>query len=234
MEVLGVTIDNLTREEVLKRIETYLNEPLFHQIATINPEFLLEAEKNSQFHSVLQNCDLRVADGFGIVLAGLFQGKYITRFPGADLLEELLKSANKEKLEIYLAVRKNGLSTFDEVRGAILKRFPHIKISGENIDPNQAYNIRDTKYDILFCNFGAPEQEMFLSNFRNQSSIRLAMGVGGSFDYLTGKQTRSPRWLRAIGLEWLWRLLLQPRRWKRIWNATILFPFHIFFATIKK
>lgn len=233
ISILNTSIDNLTQEEILERVKNFFDEPKFHQIATVNPEFLLEAEKNTEFRDVLRNCNLRIADGFGIVLAGLLQGKCITRFPGADLLEELLKLANEKKLEVYLAVRKNGLSTYDEVRGTILKRFPDIKISGENIDPNQAYSIRDTKYDILFCNFGAPQQEIFLNNLKNQNNIRLALGVGGSFDYLTGKQKRAPRWLQSIGFEWFWRLLLQPKRFGRIWNAVVIFPFHVFFATMK-
>jgi glutamyl-tRNA synthetase len=77
---------------------------------------------------------------------------------------------------------------------------------------------------IVLCNFGAPEQELFLMKLKdNSGDIRFAMGVGGSFDYLTGKQKRAPKWLRVIGLEWLWRLILQPKRFKRIWNATVVF-----------
>jgi len=79
------------------------------------------------------------------------------------------------------------------------------------------------------CNFGAPYQELLLAGLRNQpGTIRVAMGVGGSFDFLTGKVKRAPRWMRAVGLEWLWRLLLQPRRLKRIWNAVVVFPVQVF------
>ena len=75
------------------------------------------------------------------------------------------------------------------------------------------------------CNFGAPDQEYFLESLRGRSeSVRLVMGVGGAFDFLTGKLPRAPRVFRVIGLEWLWRLFLQPSRWKRIWRAVVVFP----------
>lgn len=235
MELLGTTIDNLTREEILERVKNFLDEPKFHQIATINPEFLLEAEKNNEFRNVLQNCDLRIADGFGVTLAMLFQGEKLKcRFPGADLMEEILSIANEKKLGMYLAIKKDGLSSFEEVKQVLLKRYPRLEINGADIDLKTRYSIFDIQNSIVFCNFGAPQQELFLNNLRNQNSIRLALGVGGSFDYLTGKQKRAPRWLRSIGFEWFWRLLLQPKRFGRIWNAVVLFPFHVFFATIKK
>ena len=232
MEILGTTINNFTREEIVKRVEVFLDEPSFHQIATINPEFLLEAEKNRYFHTILHNCDLRVVDGFGITLALFFCGEKLRcRFPGADLIKEILHIADQRNLSVYLAVRKDGLSSFDEVKNAIAEKYPAVHVYGESdVDSNDIKNCA-----IVFCNFGSPAQEIFLAQFRNQTSnIRIAMGVGGSFDYLTGRQTRAPRWLQRIGFEWFWRLLLHPRRWKRIWNAVVVFPFRVFFATMKK
>ncbi|MDD2766428.1 MAG: WecB/TagA/CpsF family glycosyltransferase [Candidatus Moranbacteria bacterium] len=245
MEILGTTIDNLTREEILAQIKIFLDEPKFHQIATVNPEFLLEAKKNKAFHTILQNCDLRIADGFGITLTMLFRGERLKcRFPGADLMEEILSIANEKKISIYLAIKKDGLSSFDEVRQALLERYPTLVVDGDTIDVNEIYDLRfkmleskikNLKSKIILCNFGSPTQEIFLSRLRQQTrSVRLAMGVGGSFDYLTKKQKRAPRWLQSIGLEWLWRLIQQPQRWYRIWNAVVLFPFYVFFATIQK
>jgi len=91
MDILGVPIDNLTREEILARVKMFLDEPKFHQIATVNPEFLVEAERNDDFRAVLEQCDLRVADGAGISLAFFLKGERLKyRFPGADLMEEIL------------------------------------------------------------------------------------------------------------------------------------------------
>lgn len=245
MHILNVPIDTLTRAEILARVEDFLEEPRFHRIATVNPEFLLLAEKNKVFRTALLEADLRIADGFGIVLAGLLRGKYIRRFPGADLMDAILHIADHKKLSIYLAVRADGLSTFDEIRSAILGKYPHLIIDGTDIDSSnwksetsgqyskKIFQLPVTGYQLLFCNFGAPEQELFLESLRSDpGDIRLALGVGGSLDYLTGRQKRAPQWLRTIGLEWLWRLILQPKRLKRIWNAVCVFPFRIIFATV--
>lgn len=236
MEILGTTIDNLTREEILAQIKIFLDEPRFHQIATVNPEFLLEAKKNKAFHTILQNCDLRIADGFGITLTMLFrEGRLKCRFPGVDLMEEILSIANEKKISIYLAIKKDGLSSFREIKTVLSKKYPNLIIDGSDIEVSSHHlSIIPDRSSIILCNFGAPLQEIFLNNLKNQKNIRLTMGVGGSFDYLTKKQKRAPRWLQSIGLEWLWRLIQQPQRWYRIWNAVVLFPFYVFFATIQK
>lgn len=247
MELFDVSIDTLSRNSLIKCVGTFLDEKKFHRIATVNPEFLLRAEKDEAFRENLRVADLRIADGFGIVLAGWLQGKKIERFPGADLMEEILRMANDRHLSIFCAVRKDGLSSFEEVRSVILKKYPNARISGadifchservlesRNLNPTTREIPRQARDDtvgnsaIIFCNFGAPDQEYFLESFRvNPGEARLAMGVGGAFDYLTGKQKRAPKFLRAIGLEWLWRLMLQPKRWKRIFSATFLFLFKV-------
>lgn len=234
MDILGVPIDVLTREDILTHVRGFLEEPRFHRIATVNPEFLLLAEKDEAFRAALLAADLRIADGFGIVLAGLLHGECIHRFPGADLMEEIFRIAEKKNQSVYLVVRKDGLSSYEEVRSAILKKYPSVKISGADIDPKIDNSQLVINTPVIFCNFGTPEQEIFLDSLKNQNNIRLAMGVGGSFDYLTGRQKRAPKWIRTIGLEWLWRIILQPKRIKRIWNAVIVFPFRVIFATMNK
>lgn len=234
MKILGIPIEILSRKEILARVENFLDEQKFHRIATINPEFLLEAEKNDNFKKSLLDADLRVIDGFGIVLAGWLKGECIKRFPGADLMEEILKIANEKKLSVFLAVNKEGLSSYEEAQSAILKKYPLLILDGADFNVNQEFNsqfpIPNSR--IIFCNFGIPEQEIFLESLqKNFGNIRFAMGVGGSFDYLTGKQKRAPKYLRLIGLEWLWRLILQPKRLKRIYNATLVFTFKALFKT---
>ncbi|MFZ1720550.1 MAG: WecB/TagA/CpsF family glycosyltransferase, partial [Candidatus Moraniibacteriota bacterium] len=84
-------------------------------------------------------------------------------------------------------------------------------------------------YQLLFSNFRAPHQEFFIAKFKDKvSELRIGIGVGGAFDFLTGKRKRAPKWLRAIGLEWLWRVIQQPSRIRRIWNAVIVFPVRVF------
>lgn len=236
-EILGIKIDNLTKIEIQQKVESFLMEDNFHQIATINPEFILAAQENSEFRNILNSCDLNIADGFGIKLAFWRYGKNLKyRLAGIDLMLKILQFANVKKLSVFLAANKNGLSSWEETRDAILKTYPNLEITGENIDTKKSYKFfgcaksgearQVSSCEILFCNFGTPYQEIFLRSQKG-GKIRLAMGVGGSFDYLTGKTLRAPKFLRQMGLEWLWRLVLQPKRWKRIWNAVIIFPLKI-------
>ena len=187
MHLLGIDIDTLKRTELLGRVERWLSEESgFHRIATVNPEFLLLAREDALFRQSLAAADLRIADGFGIVLAFRFRGARVERFPGADIMEALLEMANTQHLSVFLAVREGGLSTYEEVRSAMLKKYPDMAIGGADIDSRRAsidgnvYGIRDAKYDILISNFGAPEQEIFLESFRAQpGGIRIALVVGG-------------------------------------------------------
>ena len=228
MEVLGVRVDNFKRKEILEKVFSFLSSNKFHQIATINPEFILQTQKDRGFREILNSCDLNIADGFGIKLAFWRYGKNLKcRMAGVDLMRWILKIAERKNLKVFLAANKNGLSTWEKTREAIHKIYPQLQISGENIDMDEGYAYLPDA-DVVFCNFGAPEQEKFLNGKKN-GKIRLAMGVGGSFDYLTGKVKRAPQFIRAIGFEWFWRLLLQPNRWKRIWNAVIVFPIKVIF-----
>jgi N-acetylglucosaminyldiphosphoundecaprenol N-acetyl-beta-D-mannosaminyltransferase len=237
MNIIGTRVDNFSKKEILEKIRTFLSEPKFHQIATINPEFILEAERNIEFKNILNNCDLNVADGFGIRLAFWRFGKHLKcRLAGADLMLEILKIASEKKLSIFLAINKDGLSTFEEIHDAIHKIYPDLIIDGENLSFNCHAELVSTSHEILkqvqddrcilLCNFGAPDQELFI-NSQKCANIKLAMGVGGSFDFLTGKVKRAPYLMQIIGLEWLWRLIQQPKRFKRIFNAVIIFPIKI-------
>ncbi|KKQ06246.1 MAG: Glycosyl transferase, WecB/TagA/CpsF family [Candidatus Moranbacteria bacterium GW2011_GWF1_36_4] len=231
MEILGIKIDNFSREEILKKVEDFLNEEKFHQIATINPEFVLEAQKNKKFRNILTNCDLRVADGVGIFFALLRFGKWLKcRLTGVELMEDILQIAERKNLNIFLASWTGSLSSWKETRDAILKKYPKLKIDGDNIDCKNTFYVLRLTSDIIFCNFGAPNQEIFLDSLKHQNNakIRLAMGVGGSFDYLTKKTPRAPKFAQILGLEWLWRLILEPKyRFKRVLSAVLVFPIKI-------
>lgn len=234
MRILGVRIDNFSKKKILQKIGVFLNEDKFHQIATINPEFILEAQNDEDFKNILNASDLNVADGIGIRYAFLRFGKILkTRFTGVDLLEEILQIANKRKLSVFLAINKHGLSSYAEISAVLKKKYPYVEFVGEDI----AYKSRSTfhvpRSTILLCNFGAPRQEKFLKSPKS-AKIRLAMGVGGSFDFLVGKIRRAPKILQTLGLEWLWRFVQEPAyRAKRIFKAVVVFPIKILFSREK-
>lgn len=244
MQILGVRVDNLSRKEILEKIESYLSNEKpyatdmrseFHQIATINPEFILKAQTDTSFRLILNKCDLNIADGIGIKFAFLRFGKQLKcRFAGVDLMHEILKIANKKKLNVFLAASKSSLSTWEETAQALRKTYPSIILDGDNIDPNGgSYELKATSYQLVLCNFGAPQQELFINSVKNDT-IRLAMGVGGAFDFVTGKVKRAPEFWRKIGMEWLWRFLQEPRyRAKRIFKAVIVFPIKVLLSSGK-
>jgi N-acetylglucosaminyldiphosphoundecaprenol N-acetyl-beta-D-mannosaminyltransferase len=230
-KILGVKIDNLDKKNLFQKIENFLEEKKFHQISTINPEFILEAQKNEKFRNVLNACDLGIADGIGIWFAFLRKDQKLkTRIAGIDLMEKILEFANQKSLSIFLIANENGLSTWEETRDVISRNYPNLEINGINLNKEDTgYKIQDMRCDILFCNFGAPHQELFLNSLKN-ANIRLAMGVGGGFDFLTGKIKRAPVFMRKLGLEWLWRLKEQPRhRFIRILKAVVIFPIKVLF-----
>ena len=230
-EILGVAVTSASRAEILAQVVTFLGESRFHRIATVNPEFLVMADNDPVFKQSLLSAQLCVADGIGIVLAGWLRRMNVTRFPGVDLLHEILTIAERNGHTVYLAIKKDGLSSYEEIRTALLQKHPRLLIDGSDVsvkEPWESYQLKAKSYQLLFCNFGAPAQELFLEGLRaHPGDVRLAMGVGGSFDFMIGKQKRAPQCLRAVGLEWLWRLIQQPSRWKRIWNAVVAFPMKV-------
>ena len=220
MEIFGIPIDASPKREILGSISAALDAGNACRIATVNPEYLLEARKNERFRKNLAKADLLVADGFGIQLMAFLRGCRLARIPGADLMLDILKMAEGKNLPVFLALKEDGLSSPEEIRNSLEKIYPHLLISQDI-----------SAASVVLCNFGAPYQEFFLES-AGGNGIR--MGVGGAFDYLTGRLPRAPRWMRSIGLEWFWRLFLQPKRIKRIWNAVIVFPILAISDTIRK
>jgi len=243
MQILGIRIDNFSKKEILEKIEFFLNEEKLHQIATVNPEFILRAQKDSEFKSILNKTDLNVADGAGISYAFLRNGAHLeNRIAGIDLMQEILQIADEKRLSLFLAIHRGGLSRFAEIKKTLNEKYPNIEIAGADVDPRKSKKmLAQIDHTLVFCNFGFPAQEKFINLLKNrqdaslqlkgsQGKIKIAMGVGGSFDFVTGKIQRAPLWMQQIGLEWLWRFIQEPRyRFKRIIRAVIVFPISILF-----
>lgn len=236
LRIWGISIDSVDRTAVTSWLGRILDEPRYHRIATVNPEFLLLASENQEFRRVLFEADYRLMDGIGISLAALLRGEAAPeRIPGTDILERLFIIADENKLPIFFAMRRNGLSSYQDICHALLLRYPDLCLDGADLDPPDVgqWISKIGQSSIVLCNFGAPEQEFFLAGLkRNPGAIRLAIGVGGALDYITAKVKRAPKLMRLLGLEWVWRLVLQPRRFRRIWRATIVFPFRLIFGKI--
>lgn len=238
--ILGVKIHRIKREEILKQIEKFLESDSFHYIVTINPEFAMEAQKDKEFRKILNDADLSIADGTGLKIASWAFGHNLYRLTGADLTEDVLKIAEQKKCSVYFFIWENGLSDVEDVKKVLERDFasPLFRFDGQAIERDGRdidwQKFKKAKPDILLVGLGAPFQEKLIHEYANQFHVKLAMGIGGSFDFLTGKRKRAPKLMRNLGLEWFWRMcrLAQPPhnyfyRFKRISTAVFVFPFNV-------
>ncbi len=240
VKILGVRFDRVTLEEAAEKALEFAKDEKQHYICTPNPEIVLEAQKNEEFLKVLNQSDLNIPDGIGIIWAAKYlkQGS-LQRVTGVDLMEKICEKAAKENLKIFLLGADEGVA--QKVKTILENKYPGIKIVGpysgsaEEKEKNLILkNINDSGAKILFVAFGAPKQEIWITdNLKNLNSVRLGMGVGGSFDFIAQVHKRAPKWIQKIGLEWLYRLLQQPSRLKRIYNATIKFPLTVLRKNLK-
>lgn len=211
-DVLGVKIDDLTMAEALSVVEKWIWNPGKHYIVTPNPEIVVAAQKDPVFKKILNDADLSIPDGAGLKLSG----KVKNTFAGTDFMERL----------VSLAAEKGFVTGFlggsDEVAKkaaeCLKQKYPGLKVafaeSGGEVDKDGKL-LRLPKLlstDILFVAFGHIKQEKWMAANLNSIPVKVAMGVGGAFDYLSGKVPRAPEWMRNLGFEWLFRLVVQPWR----------------------
>ena len=230
VNILGINLSALSRQEVEHQVGEFLSDDQQHYIVTPNPEIILKSHKDEEFFYILNHANMSLADGFGIRLAGMIIGKKIPRQTGADMALDLLLLAQEQGLKVAVLNREGGLSQQTAIKDALSRQYPNLEalvidrhrtrpLSRETLDQINAF-----APTLFFSTYGAPYQEKVIyHNLKKMPSVRIAIGVGGAFDFLTGKVKRAPKSMRYIGLEWLWRLAQQPKRIKRIYNATVIF-----------
>lgn len=223
ISLCGVPVDIVSRSEALERCRMFLHNDTPHHIVTINPEFVVEAQKNAVFRDALKNSNLALCDGTGVQLAARWLcGARLERIPGVDFMVDLCELAEHKAASVFFLGGRNGTA---KITAEVLqKRFPQLNIVGwsENIDTSTYRNT-----DILFVALGAPKQELWIARYKETlqaRDVKIAMGVGGAFDLLSGKIKRAPQWLRELGFEWLWRFAREPWRLRRMLIAVALFP----------
>lgn len=236
-KILGVKIDNVDFKEALAKIQAFLMVDELHMVATVNPEFILTAHRDEPFKQILNNSDLNVPDGVGIKFAAWFLGQKIDeRITGVDLTWEICKIASEKGYSVFFLGAAEGVAEIVANRIRLLN--PDLKIagtySGTPDEEGIVNRINSTNADILLVAYGAPKQEKFIADNKMALKVKLAMGVGGTFDYIAGIVPYAPIFMRKLGLEWLYRLFTQPKRWKRILNAAIVFPWMVFVSKLSR
>lgn len=224
--ILGVWIDDCDEEQAALMVDSFLHEQpaRLHHVCTVNPEFIMEARANPAFKDVLRRADLCTPDGVGIILAGkLLRRPFKGRATGVALVGRLGALSAQNGHSLFLLGAAPGVA--EEAAAVIQAKYPGARIAGTYAgSPDEAGwpDIRErlwaTNPDALLVAYGAPKQDLWIAAHRDDlpSSIKLAMGVGGVFDYLSGRVQLAPPWIRRSGLEWLFRLIMQPWRWRRI------------------
>lgn len=220
--ILGIPVDHVTLSMAVDRIEQMIAAGGPHQVATVNPEFVMAAQQNTAFRQLLQRADLCVADGVGLLFAARWQARPLPeRVPGVELSVALAQRAAERGWRIYLLGAAPGVA---EAAAVVLQqRFPALQIAGCHAGTPQAADapgiverIRDAQPHILLVAYGAPAQDLWIAHYQPQLQVPVAIGVGGLFDFLSGRVPRAPEWMRRLGIEWLFRLLRQPWRWRRM------------------
>lgn len=237
MKVLGVAVDNVTFEEAIAKIERFIRSKRSHHVVTVNPEYIVRAQNDKKLRKIINRSDLRVPDGVGLVkLAGLKE-----RVTGIDLIWQLAKLSEDRGYKIALLGGREGVAT---KVGARIK-FIHprclivmvdelgqvepgtLRVQG-GLNPKGWPLIREierTQPDIALVGLGMGKQDRFIHQIIKKVKIPVAIGIGGAFDMIAGTTPRAPYILRMLWLEWLWRLIIEPKRIKRIFTAVIVFPF---------
>lgn len=243
IDILGINIDKVSLIETLEKIGRLIAGESQHLVATVNPEFIVEAQKNSEFAKALNQATIATCDGAGLQwAAGFLAGQRLTRVTGVDLTLELLRG-EVPGVRIYL------LGGADGIAAELQKKYPQSIVGAESggklervgeswilEDQDKVIKkINGSGANILLAAFGGAKQEIWLYyNLSLMPGVKVGIGVGGTFDYLTGRVKRPPSWMRRAGLEWLYRLIVMPSRAGRIYNATVKFPLLVLKEKFKK
>ncbi len=221
--ILGIPIDRLTMAQTVAYITTFMTEPHLHQITTPNPEFVMAAQTDADFHRILNQADLCLPDGIGLVWASRWLRQPIPeRVPGSELVYKLAEAAATSSIPLFLLGAQPGIA---EQAGTILQtQYPGLIIAGTYAgSPHPAEDeticqlINESQANLLYVAYGAPQQDKWIDRNRGRiPTVRVAIGVGGALDFITGKRLRAPRWMQKLGLEWLYRLWQEPWRWRRM------------------
>ena len=231
--ILGVPVDKVSSAQVCDLILQFTSGSQQKHIATPNSEMLVEASKNKAFKDLLNRTDLNIPDSAGLILASKFiKNPLIERVTGVDTVKKTCSKLDSKNSVFLLGA---GSGAAEKAAENLKKDNPEIVIAGtysgspKPEDSEEIINrINECKPSILLVAYGAPAQEFWIDKYLNKMpSVRVAMGIGGTLDFIAGTVKRAPKIMRVLNLEWLFRLITQPWRFKRVWKAVVVFPFKV-------
>lgn len=219
--VLGVRVDCLEAASALRRIEELVGTDGAHLVATVNPEFVMRAQEDGEFARVLDQADLCLPDGTGVVWAARRQGCDLSEpVTGVDLVGPIAMMCARRGFRLFLLGAAPGVAA--ELATMLREVNPGLEVAAHAGSPDPGddagttQRIREHGAQVLLIAYGSPAQEMWFDRLKGSLGVSVGVGVGGAFDYLTGRVPRAPAWMRRAGLEWLGRLARQPWRVRRM------------------
>ncbi|MBR4131579.1 MAG: WecB/TagA/CpsF family glycosyltransferase [Oscillospiraceae bacterium] len=220
INVMGVAFDNVTMAEALEQAKAFLDRPGADYCVTPNAEIVYEAMHDARFCAILNDASLVLPDGAGTVLGAKLLGTSLKeKVAGIDFAANLLDILEKNGKTLYLLGSKPGIGELAAEK--MTQLHPALRIVGiadgyfKDEGP-VVEKINAVKPDALFVCLGAPKQEIFMHEHRNELDTRLMIGLGGSLDGFAGTVKRAPKWMIRLQLEWLYRLIKEPRRFGRM------------------
>ncbi|UCZ52712.1 WecB/TagA/CpsF family glycosyltransferase [Bacillus shivajii] len=221
INILGLKISKLTQQQTVMKILSSVQRKKRMFVVTANPEIVMCAHEEEDYYRILQTADIITPDGIGVVKGARILGERIPeRVAGYDLFLKLLKEANEKELSIYLLGAKEIVLA--KSVDVIKKDFPNVNIVGHhhgyfNLHDETIVNeIKDKNPDFVFVALGFPRQEEWISRHISNFEKGVFIGLGGSFDVIAGETLRAPDIWIKLNVEWLYRLIKQPSRWRRM------------------
>lgn len=223
LHILNVPVHDVTYAETLALFDQYITSRQPHQVCTVNPEFVMNAQANPAFATVLQQAALNIPDGIGLLLAARLRGKRLReRVSGSTLVAELIpQRAAKRGWRVFFLGAEPGIAATAAAR--LQAQYPSLQVVGiysgnDSLAESEKIiaMVNSAQPDLLLVAFGNPKQDFWIARHATRLNVPVMIGVGGSFDFIAGVAQRAPVGWQRLGLEWLHRLLHEPKRWRRM------------------
>lgn len=222
INIYGLPIDVVSMEIAFERFKQMIDKPAFSFICTPNPEIVMVAQDDKELMGALKSSDMNIPDGVGLIIASkIHKLGLVERVTGADMMEKILEFCNYSRKSVYILGGKPGIA--EMAVDNIKKKYENVEIKGyrhgyfkTDEEDSIIESINKVSPDILFVSLGAPKQEKWMYKHRKDLNVKVAIGVGGCVDIWAGTSKRAPKIFRVLGLEWLYRLIKEPWRFKRM------------------